>query len=186
VAERRRTIPERELHIMSEQSTDATAEQPKQEAPGTGAEGAEQPKPDAAPKPTETVEHWKAMAREQERRAKANAEAAKRLQEIEDRDLSELQKAQRAAEQATSRLAEIEQTTIRQRVALEKGVPAALVGRLMGATEDELAADADALLALIKAPTSPRPDPGQGARPTSPTAEADAEYERFFPSSKRA
>ena len=36
------------------------------------------------PKPTETVEFWKAKAREQEKRAKDNAAAATRLAEIED------------------------------------------------------------------------------------------------------
>lgn len=30
-------------------------------------------------------------------------------------------------------------------------------------------------------PTVPAPDPGQGARPSTPQAEADAAYEQFFP-----
>ena len=44
-------------------------------------------------KPTETVEFWKQKAREQEKRAKDNAEAAKRLAEIEDANKTEIEKA---------------------------------------------------------------------------------------------
>ena len=51
--------------------------------------------------PTETVEFWKQKAREQEKRAKANADAAKRLAEIEEAQKSE-------AEKAADRMREIE------------------------------------------------------------------------------
>ena len=43
-------------------------------------------------KPTETVDFWKQKAREQEKRAKDNATAAKRLAEIEDAQKSESEK----------------------------------------------------------------------------------------------
>lgn len=122
-------------------------------------------------------------------KARAEARAAKeQLQAIEDANLSELEKAQKAASEAASRLAEFESANLRQRVALDKGLPASLVSRLQGTTEDEVAADADALLALIKAPRSPAPDPGQGPRPVIP--DADAEYAAFakalkLPSSRK-
>jgi hypothetical protein len=45
------------------------------------------------PKPTETVDFWKEKAREQERRAKANAEAARRLAELEESQKTDAQKA---------------------------------------------------------------------------------------------
>lgn len=44
-------------------------------------------------KPSETVDFWKQKAREQEKRAKENADAAKRLREIEDAQKSEAEKA---------------------------------------------------------------------------------------------
>lgn len=47
---------------------------------------------DEQPKPTETVDFWKQKAREQEKRAKENADAAKRLTEIEDSQKSEAEK----------------------------------------------------------------------------------------------
>lgn len=173
---------------------DATQQTPQNPPPtAPGAEPEVTPATDAAPaattpsdpKPAETVEFWKTKAREQEARAKSNAAAAIKLKEIEDRDLSELQKAQRDRDIHATKLAEYERTTIRQRIALEKGVPASLVNRLQGATEDEVSADADALLALLKSPTAPRPDPSQGAQPTSAEALATAEYERYYPSTRK-
>jgi len=63
-------------------------------------------------KPTETVDFWKEKAREQEKRAKANAEAAKRLADIEDAQKTEAQKtAERIAK------AEAEVATIPAKVA---------------------------------------------------------------------
>jgi hypothetical protein len=82
--------------------------------------------------------------------------------------LTELERAQKAANDAAAQLAEYQRTTIRQKVALEKGLPASLVGRLQGDDEEALAADADALLALLNAPTSPKPDPSQGAKAALP------------------
>lgn len=118
----------------------------------------------------------KALKAERQRAAAAEREAKAlkaRLDELEAANLSELEKAQRAANEATARLAEYEKTTIRQRVALTKGVPADLVDRLRGDTEDEIAADADALMALVSAPKTPRPDPSQGPRSTASGSTAD-------------
>lgn len=56
------------------------------EATETVTEGSE-------PSPTETVEFWKQKAREQEKRAKDNSAAAKRLSELEEAQKSETEKA---------------------------------------------------------------------------------------------
>lgn len=143
----------------------------------------EPPAETTEPKPTETVDYWKQRARQNEAQAKANADAAKRLKEIEDRDLSELQKAQRDREEALTRLASMEQEAVRNRVALTKGLPADIASVLSGSNEEELSAHADALLAWRgnQTPPAPRPDPGQGPRPTSPDQAEAAEYARFFP-----
>ena len=148
--------------------------------------------------PTETVESlaeklaaaqaeadkWKGFSRTNEDRAKANAEAARKLKEIEDRDLSELQKAQRDLAAATTRAEAAEKAHLRSQVALAKGIPADLVDTLSGGTLDELNSHADRLIAWRAAaapvaPPQPRPDPSQGAQPLSQTAAADAEYEQF-------
>lgn len=66
---------------MSEQTAEATA---------TGTEATEQTEQQ---KPSETVDFWKQKAREQEKRAKENADAAKRLTALEDAQKSETEKA---------------------------------------------------------------------------------------------
>jgi len=171
---------------MSDQPIEAPEPQQPADAPVEGAPV--EPQEPAQPKPTETVDFWKQKAREQESRAKANADAAKRLKEIEDRDLSELQKAQRDRDELAQRLEQTQRDAVRSRVALEKGLPADIAATLNGSSEEELAAHADRLLAWRGnvPPVTPRPDPSQGARPSTPQADADAEYERFFPSPKRA
>lgn len=65
------------------------SDQPSDDASATDADSADQP--DAA-KPTETVDFWKQKAREQEKRAKDNAAAAKRLAEVEDSQKTEAEK----------------------------------------------------------------------------------------------
>jgi hypothetical protein len=95
------------------------------------------------------VAKWKALARENEKRAKANADAARKLAEIEDRDKSEQQRANERAEAAEKRAAEAERNALRAQVALAKGLPAKLASRLQGDTEAEMVADADELLAEL-------------------------------------
>lgn len=129
------------------------------EAPDAGtAQDAEKPE---APKPTEV--DWKAKAREWEKRAKENSTAAARLAELEEAQKSEQQRASERAEAAEKELAAMRLDALKARVALAKGLPADLVDRLRGDTEDELADDADRLLALIQ-PGKPRGDVAQGPR----------------------
>lgn len=58
-------------------------------------------------KPTETVDFWKQKAREQEKRAKDNAAAAKRLADLEDAQKSESQKASDRIAQAEAEVASV-------------------------------------------------------------------------------
>lgn len=105
---------------------------------------------------------------------KANGEAAKyrtRVRELEPKaseydklaeaQKSEQQKAAEAQRAAEARAAQAETEAARLRVALVKGLPADLASRLVGSTDEELAADADRLLALVKvAPQTPSFDGG--------------------------
>jgi hypothetical protein len=105
----------------------------------------------------------------EERKAKREAEKqlkelSTRLKEYEDRDKSELQKLQERAETAEREREALLVESLKARVALVKGLPAELADRLRGTTEDELSADADALLALVPTTTRPRGDVDQGAR----------------------
>ena len=133
----------------------------------TTTEGTETAAPEAsADTPPETPEvDWKAKAREWEKRAKANAKAAEQLASIEEAQKTEQQKLNERLEEAERLSAERATNLLRLSVAVAKGVPADLVDRLRGDSEEELSADADALLARLNAAPSPKPDPSQGAKP---------------------
>lgn len=100
---------------------------------------------------------------------KALKAAQAKLDQIEQAKLSDLEKAQKEAQEAAKKLAEYERTTLRQKVALDEGVPAKWVDRLKGETEADLRADALAILAdLQPASTTPKPDLSQGGKGEPP------------------
>lgn len=84
---------------------------------------------------------------------KANKEAETlrlKLQEFEDRDKTEAQKLTERADAAERRAVEVEGRALRLEVAAEKGLTPAQAKRLVGATREELEADADELLTTFK------------------------------------
>jgi hypothetical protein len=114
-----------------------------------------------APDPVAELAKWKALAKQNEARAKSNADAARRLAEIEESQKSEQQKLADRAEQAERRAADAEARVLRAEVAVAKGLPAELVGRLAGSTREELEADADTLLTLIRHNGRPQVPPAE-------------------------
>jgi hypothetical protein len=96
-----------------------------------------------------------------ERRQRQNLE--KRLKEIEDAKLSDLERFQKQAKEATDRAEKAERSALRQQVAIKHQLTPDLAKRLQGETESELDADA-AELAKLLTPKAPRPDPSQGSR----------------------
>ncbi len=120
---------------------------------------------------------WKARAREWEKRAKANAEAAAKLAELEESQKSEAQKladAKVAADQAT---AEARAEALRWRIAAKHGISdedAELF--LSGADEETLTKQAVRLAERVAAeskPRTPRPDPNQGRATEGSNSTAD-------------
>ena len=93
------------------------------------------------PEPQAPVD-WKSEARKWEARAKANNDAAARLQALEDAQKTEAQKQADALAAAQAKLAELETAKTVAEVAALKGVPADL---LHGASREELEALADQL-----------------------------------------
>ena len=113
--------------------------------PVPGAEAAPAP---PAPKAGEPLGAPGLAALQSERDARKTAEqelaaARAELQAIADKDKSEQQRADDALAQARQELAELTVAKTRAEVAAAKGVPSAL---LVGATQAELEASADALL----------------------------------------
>ena len=111
------------------------------------------------PAASDEVEKWKALARKNEARAKENAEKAKRLDELEDANRSELEKLQAQLASAQKSAAEAEAARLRASIAAKHGVPEAL---LTGSNEEALEEAASALLAFKGTPPSTPSSDGQG------------------------
>lgn len=181
---------------MSEPTDPATPADPAAADPSTPAEpAASEPKDWQA-----EAEKWKKLSRENETRAKANADAAKRLAEIEDAAKSEAEKLAEKLAAAEERASAATRQAVAARVeAMATGRfadPQDAVDALGGDFLDDsgkvdataIAAALDALLErkphwAAVAPAGPRipaPDPAQGARPGAiPTLAAQiAEAER--------
>lgn len=128
------------------------------------------------------AEKWKALSRKHEQQAKANADAARRLKDAEDADKTEVQKLTELAAQHEKAAGESRSELMRLRVAMRKGLTEAQAKRLIGATEEELEADADELLASFGAsnaadgggmPTRPKERLRSGAAPDEEPEETD-------------
>lgn len=96
--------------------------------------------------------------------------AQKSAQTAKETELKEQQKWQKLYEEREAELSREKQTNTRLRVATTKGLPADLVDRLQGSTEEELSADAEKLLALFKPAAedkakAPGVPPSRGSKP---------------------
>lgn len=125
-------------------------------APDT--ETAETPEPAPAPQTDDSkraakdaaeIEKWKSLARQHESRAKANAEAAQRLEEIEQSQKSEVEKANDKIAKLQEANGSLQAELIRLRVATRHGLTEDQAARLIGTTEEELDADAQEFLKLL-------------------------------------
>jgi hypothetical protein len=107
---------------------------------------------------TEKVIDWEAEAAKQKAINKKieadNKRNATRLAELETANQSELEKAQARAAAAEKELETSRLDAARNEVALEKKLSPSQAKRLVGTTREELEADADELLADLKASTS--------------------------------
>lgn len=108
----------------------------------------------------------KALASEREARKaaeKANADLAARLKEFEDRDKSELERLTERAATAEREAADARRESLRYSIAAETGIPANL---LNGDDEEAMRGHAERLKAFVETqrPSTPKPDPSQGAR----------------------
>lgn len=124
---------------------------------------------------------WRAEAKKWESRAKENKTAAERLAQLEESQKSEQQKLMERAEAAERERDEVRTEALRLRIAHEKGLTPRQAARLRGSSEEELTADADALLEEFgtNGPRRPTGDVGQGPRdtataPSDPKSLADA------------
>jgi hypothetical protein len=148
------------------------------------------------------AEKWKALSRQNEAKAKANADAAKELADIKASQLSDTEKLTTAKEAAEKRAADAVKRAVKAEVkALAADAfadPTDAVDALAAAdyVDDSGEIDIDAIKVRLgelleakphwkkatapAAPPAPRPDPSQGARPPAPpTNFKDASKEEF-------
>jgi hypothetical protein len=142
---------------------------PKADPPGGDTPPEPTPEPaegggDTPPSPDAETEKWKALARKHEAQAKANADAAKKLAELEEQDKTELQKLTDAKTLAEREAADARSMALRLEVAMDKapdGMSVAqvrkLAKRLQGDTQEELEADADELFEEFTGGATPPP-----------------------------
>lgn len=123
----------------------------------------------------------RAIAAERDARSKAEATAKElqaKLDKIEQDGLSELEKANKRAQDAESQLTASEKRIARLTVIADKQIPAEYQDLVRGDTEEELAAAADKIAALIdKAPRGPV-IPGQGKQPDKVAPESADDWLR--------
>lgn len=113
----------------------------------------------------------KAAQTQAEQAALAERGEYQKLYEAEKQKAADLEK---AAAEMQSRIKQQELAALRQRVANEKGLPATLAERLQGETAEELAADAETLLAAIPRPTAPSMNGATRGANGAALSEADA------------
>ena len=92
-------------------------------------------------------------------------QAAQKLAEMEAENQTEAQRLSGERDKFKGEAESKSAENLRLRVALAKSVPADLIDRLRGSTQEELEADADKLLSLVKTETPP-PDFDGGTRET--------------------
>lgn len=119
------------------------------------------PAPATVEDPAAELAKWKHFAREHEKAAKTNADAARKLQEIEDAAKSQAEKDAEARAAAEARAVKAETDLLRLKVASTRGIPADLADLLVGSDEAEMTAVADRLLAM------------KGTAPPAPVGAAD-------------
>lgn len=157
------------------------ADSPQAEAPSPADVAAKAESPDAVARSegyaSDHSKHAVLADLTREREARKAAEA--RLKEIEDGDLSEIEKVKREADEARTQLAALQRESTRSRVALEKGVPSDLAEFITGDDEQQMAAKADLLMSrLNSAPSTPKPDYTQGAS-SAPVRHTDPGIDTF-------
>lgn len=156
-------------------SDNPTPETPAAEQAPTTPDAASAPAADTAAEKDwkAEAEKWKAFARKHEDAAKANAEKAKRFDEFEESQKTELQKAADAAAKAKAEADAVRAELARMQAAVKYGLSEDdldLLGTHGGPEEIEQRAERLAARLRLAEENKPKPDFGGGDRGTDVTA----------------
>lgn len=119
----------------------------------------------------EEAKKWKALSRQNERNAKALLEKARKWDEREQAEMTEVERLKQQLEQTQKQLADTKLSALKARVAAKHGVPAEYI---TGEDEDSLTASAEGLKAFVqKAERTPSSDvQGERGDDVPPKSEA--------------
>ncbi len=155
---------------MSETTTTVqTAATPKDAAEATD-------KAKAGETPEQTIEGLRAALAKANQEAKDNRLKAQELDGIKQSQMSELEKAQKAAADAAEQVARAQAEALRWRIAARHGISDEDAETfLTGTDEESLTRQAQRLAALAEntSPTTPRPDRTQGGQGNPPALNSD-------------
>lgn len=126
------------------------------------------------------AEKWRALSRKNEASAKANAEAAKKLKEIEDRDKSETQRLQDQLTERDVELKGYQVAEVRRKAVTAHGLDADLAQFITAADEDDALEQARILAERIKPPAGKPADFKQGNHPAPPENQSPDDALRGF------
>jgi hypothetical protein len=157
---------------MSETDTQQEGQEPKA-APEAKDETAPEGKAPEGDAKTFDEGYVKELRAENAQRRIDAQQLKEKLEEFEERDKSELEKAQGKVAKAEQTAAEATAKLLRFEVASEKKVPAEAVDFLQGSTREDLEASADKILALVNKPDDKdtKPDFDGGAREPAPESD---------------
>lgn len=125
----------------------ATATPPAETQPAEPPPTDDEPLGEAGEK---ALDAWKQRARAAESQVKELSPLAQKARDLEEANKSELDKATSQRDVLKSERDEKAAENLRLRVALEKKLPSELIDRLQGNSKEEIEADADELLKLVK------------------------------------
>jgi hypothetical protein len=173
-------------------------------------EGQAQGQEGETPDPAAELAHWKEMARKHEKRAKENAAAAARMKQLDQSNMTEVEKAQAAQRDAERERDEARDMHARMMAAAANDLPVDLIDFLGTGTEEEINERAEMISSVIEetaqaiaeqlikdqiasgklidgASRNGGPVPGPGARPveslragSAPAGTAPATQEQWF------
>lgn len=123
-------------------------------------DGSKDRKPPWGDKDFDPDKAWRAITKQRESEKQLKA----KLKEYEDRDKSESEKLTEDRDSHKSRADKAESELARYKVAMAKGLTPGQAKRLVGSTEEELAADADEMLADIGSNSSSTTKPTERLR----------------------
>lgn len=161
---------------MAQEAPPVEGEKPAAETPEKPEANTEVPASAQSPK-TFDEGYVKELRSEAAASRKARQELEAKLNEYEERDKSELEKAQGKVAKADERAANAEAKLLRYEVASEKEVPAKLVPLLTALTREDLESQADLILENAK-PAAPQFD--GGTREPAPEPKSPEEAHSSF------